>query len=596
MIMSAIKKSVFLFTALFLAAGIAGCKKLFDVKPEQSLDKEQVYQNVYDADAAVLGLYGKFLQLAKQYVVLNELQADLMDVTMNVDDALQQINEHAITEDNPYADPRPFYEVILNCNDILKNFDIMRADKKFKEDEYRQRYSDVAALRSWVYLQAGILYGNIPYITSPLETVDQAKDESNFSRLDLRTLIDTLVKTTEAIPYKDLYAGGTSLVTTVDGYNTAKFFINKKCLLGDLYLWRSAYTGSTADCRKAAEYYKDVMETGGTNPDMYRVKYADVTGNADVAVGYWNDGRITQYDERRLIDVNTNGWRSIFARGQDDLYNQEWIWMLYFDKAFQPKNPFIDLFSNRGGSYLLKPSQAAILNWNNQVQSENNFPYDARGKLTYKILDNQPVITKYLYNYLTEDTYVPVNILEKPGKWFLYRAAQLHLRYSEAANRDGRHRIAYALVHNGIKYNFDTNPDGGQSRDVGNTQQTFDAYPYNFDARMGDYPSYRAPWHRNAGVRGRAHLKSDSLPAGADSTLAIEDRIINESGLELAFEGTRWQDLMRLAIRRNDNSFLASRVAAKFEKAGDPVIAAKAATIKDRLMKQANWFLPFKWK
>jgi starch-binding outer membrane protein, SusD/RagB family len=593
MIMSAIKKSVFLFAVVFLAAGVTGCKKLFDVKPEQALDKDEVYQNVYDADAAVLGLYGKFLSLAKQYVVLNELRGDLMDVTMNVDDALKQINEHTVTEDNPYADPRPFFEIILNCNDILQHFDIMREDKKFKEDEYRQRYSDVAALRSWVYLQAGILYGNVPYITTPLATVDEVKNESNFPRLDLRTLVDSLVKATEAIPYKDLYPAGTSLVTTVDGYNTAKFFINKKCLLGDLYLWRSAFTGSADDAKKAAQNYKDVMETGGTDPDMYRVKYAEVTSNDDVAVGYWNDGRITQYDENRLIDVNTTGWRSIFARAQDTRYNQEWIWMLYFDKGFQPTNPFIDLFSNRGGSYLLKPSMAAISNWNSQVQSDNNFPYDARGKLTYKYLDGQPVITKYLYNYLSEDKLVPVNILEKPGKWFLYRAAQLHLRYSEAANRDGRHRIAYALVHNGLQYNFDVNPGGGTARDVTNTEQTFDAYPYNFDARMGDYPSYRAPWHRNAGIRGRAHLKSDALQAGADSTLAIEDRIINESALELAFEGSRWQDLMRLAIRRNDPNFLAARVASKFEKAGN---AGMAATVKGKLMNPANWFLPFKWK
>lgn len=593
MIMSAIKKTVFLFAVLFLAAGIAGCKKLFDVQPEQALDKEQVYQNVYDADAAVLGLYGKFLQLARQYVVLNELRADLMDVTGNADDALKQLNEHTVNEDNPYADPRPFYEVILNCNDILKNFDKMREEKKFKEDEYRQRYSDVAALRSWVYLQAGIQFGNIPYITQPLETVNEVKDESNFPRLDLKTLVDTLVKATENIPWKDVYPAGTSLITTVDGYNTAKFFINKKCLLGDLYLWRSAFTGSPADSRKAAENYKDVMETGGTNPDIYRVRWADVTGNVDIAVGYWNDGRINQYDERRLIDVNYTGWRSIFARTQDDVYNQEWIWMLYFDKGFQPQNPFIDLFSNRGGSYKLKPSQAAIDNWNSQTQSENNFPYDARGKLTYKILGSQPVITKYLYNYLTEDTYVPVSVLEKPGKWFLYRAAQLHLRYSEAANRDGRHRIAYSLVHNGIQYNFDSNPGGGQSRDVTNTQQTFDVYPYNFDARMGDYPSYRAPWHRNVGVRGRAHVTSAPLPAAADSTLAIEDRIINESALELAYEGTRWQDLMRIAIRRNDPGFLANLVASKFTKAGN---AGMAATIKGKLMNQNNWFLPFKWK
>ncbi|AEV97112.1 RagB/SusD family protein [Niastella koreensis] len=590
--MRAIKKSLFLFAVVLLAAGITGCKKLFDVKPEQALDKDEVYQNVYDADAAVLGLYGKFLSLAKQYVVLNELRADLMDVTMNVDDALKQINEHTVTEDNPYADPRPFFEIILNCNDVLKNFDIMRAGKKFKEDEYRQRYSDVAALRSWVYLQAGILYGNVPYITTPLATVDQVKNDNNFPRLDLKTLVDSLVKTTEAMPFKDIYPAGTSLITMVDGYNTAKFFINKKCLLGDLYLWRSAFTGSSDDARKAAQNYKDVMETGGTDPDMYRVKYAEVISNDDVAVGYWNDGRISQYDENRLIDVNTTGWRSIFARSQDLRYNQEWIWMLYFDKGFSPANPFINLFSNRGGSYLLKPSMAAISNWNSQVQSDNNFPYDARGKLTYKMLDGQPVITKYLYNYLSEDKLVPVNMLEKPGKWFLYRAAQLHLRYSEAANRDGRHRIAYALVHNGIQANFDSNPGAGTARDVTNTEQTFDAYPYNFDARMGDYPSYRAPWHRNAGVRGRAHLKSDPLPAG-DSTLLIEDRIINESALELAFEGSRWQDLLRLAIRRNDPAFLAARVASKFEKAGN---AGMAATVKTKLMNPANWFLPFKWK
>jgi hypothetical protein len=576
---------------LLLATLFFGCKKLFDVKPEQELDKEQVYQNVYDADAAVLGIYGKFLQLAKQYVVLNELRADLMEATVNADDNLKQVNEHTATENNPYADPRPFYEIILNCNDVLKNFDNMREAKKFKEDEYRQRYSDIAALRAWVYLQAGIQFGNIPYITEPFETVDEVKNMARYPRLDLQTLIDTLVTTTEAIPYKSLYPAGTSLVTTVDGYNTAKFFINKKCLLGDLYLWRSAFTHSAADYQKAAANYKDVMETYGSNPDYYRVRYSDVKDNVDIAVNYWGDARINQYDERRLVDVNYSGWRSIFARGQDGLYDQEWIWMLYFDKGFKPENPFIDLFSNKGGRYQVKPSGTAILAWNSQVQSDNNFPFDARGRLTWKLLNGQPVIMKYLYNYLTEaEPYVPVNVLEKPGKWFLYRAAQLHLRYAEAANRDDRHKIAYALLNNGIQYNFDSNPGGGQSRDVGNTQQTFDAYPYNFDARMGDYPSYRGPWHRNNGVRGRAHLKSDTIPVGADSTLAIEDRIINECGLELAYEGARWQDLVRIAIRRNDASFLANKVAAKFGNTG------VGAAVRSKLINRNNWFLPFKWK
>ncbi len=76
---------------------------------------------------------------------------------------------HNVWQDgNPYANPRPFYEVILNCNDVMHNFDIMLRDKKLKLEEYNQRYSDVAALRCWLYLQLGTQFGNVPYITDPI--------------------------------------------------------------------------------------------------------------------------------------------------------------------------------------------------------------------------------------------------------------------------------------------------------------------------------------------------------------------------------------------------------------------------------------------
>jgi hypothetical protein len=335
------------------------------------------------------------------------------------------------------------------------------------------------------------------------------------------------------------------------------------------------------------------METGGTDPDMYRVKQAEVLTNNDLAVNYWADGRIRKYNESDLVDDNNYGWRSMFARGQDILFNTEWIWILPFDKSFKPGNPFIDLFSNRGGRYLVKPSQAAIDNWNSQVQADNNFPYDARGKMTYKMLGGQPVIMKYLYNYLHATTFTPNNILEKPGKWFLYRAATLHLRYAEAANRDGQTKIAYSLVNNGIKTNYDNNPGADTKRDVGNTQQTFESFPYNFDARMGDYPSYRAPWHRNVGVRGRANLPKIPIPAGADSTITIENQILNEAALELAYEGNRWADLLRVSIRRDDPSIMAERIFEKLSKDNMPL--SEAMRVKNKLLSR-DWFLPFKWK
>ena len=66
---------------------------------------------------------------------------------------------------------------------------------------------------------------------------------------------------------------------------------------------------------------------------------------------------------------------------------------------------------------------------------------------------------------------------------------------------------------------------------------------------------------------------------------AVEDLIIDEMGLELAFEGTRFFDLTRVAHRRNDPSYFAKHVA---KRNGEMDMS-----LYNILLNEKNWYLPF---
>lgn len=160
----------------------------------------------------------------------------------------------------------------------------MRQTNKMKEDEFKQRYSDIGAIRTWLYLQLGVHYGKIPYVTEPLSQVSDLHDQSKFPLLDLDPLIDSLVRFAESLPYTNDYPTGTTLQTVVDGYSTQKFFINKNMLLGDLYLWDGQYN-------KAAIAFRRVLDINGTagNNELFliSIKYQALMKPVLTMEGHW---------------------------------------------------------------------------------------------------------------------------------------------------------------------------------------------------------------------------------------------------------------------------------------------------------------------
>jgi hypothetical protein len=414
-------------------------------------------------------------------------------------------------------------------------------------------------------------------------------------------MLDKLIATL-ANGYLDVYTASatttgstsTSLNTTVDGYPTNLFFINKRCLLGDLYLWRGKYSD-------AATQYRIVSDNGyRTDPGAVNAFWQYKVTYSNFSINYSRPG-----DETSLIDDNTTvtGWRSIFGAQPGTDINSEWIWTLPFDKNFQPVNPFIDLFSNQGGRYLLTASKLAMDNWNSQTQN-NGFPYDARGRLTVKTIGGQPVIAKQLYYYLNGTTLVPTNVLQKQGRWLLYRSATLSLHFAEAACRDNYVDVAYALTNAGVLQVFSgifptyaaISTGRNVPADATDIMITHRPAPYDLDARYGDVPNYRGPWHRQIGTRSRANLPNlpvsyiNGGPGQGGDITNMENAIIDEDGLELAYEGQRWGDLLRVALRRNDASFLAKKVYDKLTREGNP----QAGTALTKLSSLNGLYLPFK--
>ena len=600
------------YNVLFLIAGLFALNSCVDADIDDALEYEDTYTNMEDADKHILGVYSKFMELAEQMVVLNELRADLMTITDNSNTYLQEVDANVDNADNPYLQPTKYYAVINECNDCLDNFDKMLVRHDLTEDEYAERYSDIAALRTYVYLQAAVQFGKIPYITKPIVTVkDMNEAYASAPRYGLDELLPKLIATMESLPFMNPYeesplvintVSGSSSKTTVDGQLLYFYFIHKKLLLADLYLWNNQY-------REAATLYKEFLDQDSklaeTNNYLRYKCTSSGTISTEGAYGNYYQAYFLRYNDAN-VNANFTSWPNMFS----DLMSTkaadaEWIWTITFPSGDEPAYPFVDLFASTsdGGSYQLRPSSACIYNYNrSDLLRTNDAPYDPRGEgatFNENNANSDTVCAKYLGLFDPSQSYV------QEGRWWLYRSAMVLLRFAECMNRLGYPEFAWNFVTKGIAGTYGTSyPSGitlngktdeygvllptsnpayfrgqGQILDVlypitmGITDNEADSALLYFDSRFYssaspnpfDGYSVRGGWRENRGLRvGRQcmsyydNLDADlagryadlsDCPTKQDSIYLVEKLIMDEASRELAHEGNRFPDLIRAARR-----------------------------------------------
>ncbi len=286
--------------------------------------------------------------------------------------------------------------------------------------------------------------------------------------------------------------------------------------------------------------------------EMYLEKddYSKAAGYAKLAIETLDDYTYNPAENRvyRYYRVDKTfekaKWRNIFINAANN--PQVVMTGVPFSLNNNQVNMLEEYFKFR---YMIRPTAMITDLFNSQQYLKGSGDINRGLDVSFVMLDeHSPMINKYS---LEASSYLDAHNI-------LYRAEDIHMIMAEALNRMND-TTALIFINNGIK----------------NVKGSLEGF---------------TTWRDNVGIRGRVELLPVEVPGSiTDETarmLYAEDLILQERAMELAFEGKRWFDLMRIARRRNDPSWLADKVAAKFS---DP---AQAEAIRAKLSSPGNWYLP----
>lgn len=623
-------KKIALFL-LILSVGFVSCDDFLN--PEQNLivPQEGLPNDEREMLAMSLGLYALQQDLVDQIVVLGELRGDLLTVTDRSEPDFRDIDNFTVTTTNEFASPANFYKLIAACNKVIRII-----EKRYPEvlDETstiknpHKLYGEAVTMRSWAYFYAVRIYNEIPYIPETLNTIDEVVAYVNSPG---EVYIDSIY-----IDYSPNGLGNDTISDTTFVYTEKKFLdqevMTRQCLkdLDDKVRAVGVDYANKDDINdvtwNVSVWTENSFLALKVQMNMHIFNYEDalqileshflrreVVNTSDTYVKYAVDGKF-----------QTTNWRRIL--GSSDDFEQ--IFVLPFQKSsstWQQNNLQYYMSIIPPNIYAMKPTGKSIelweSHWRNYRLSPSPLP-----------LDPTKVYTRYAgqvcdynrgygvsYNYMKngvpmpKSTHLEIMRLRSYGYWgeidelmrgvdtvaykytygkkpyskdanfILYRAASLHLYAAEIFTNieDSRLGPVYLLDAEKYIYNGD--------------------YASTLDGRLGVSGRVGFDDFEGISVEADYYLKFDPntnevigyeyFRTPKDRQLYLEDVIMDHRARELAYEGERFYDLLRVARRRNkagDNGteWLANTISESFP-------ASDRTTIKNRLMDENNWYIPF---
>lgn len=465
------RRNIFIVLGL-LALSMLGTTSCEDMLEVDTGDK--TYENANDTLYSYLGIMKCVQDIAERQVILNEVRGDLTASTEYVTDTLHAISNFDDPQDGSCSmlDISDYYAVINNCNLYIANADTnkVKSNNKYMLPEYAQ----VQAIRAWTYLQLVNFYGEVPFISEPINNLDVVKNfDYNGNQVNKDNLIDKFLDLglTRYIdteyPSYNVYDNGAVRISS------RLLFIPVRLVLADMYLLRGA---SKADYQKAATYYYEWLRaTNSVTPQMYcqaeqmmgEYSYSNYNswGQWGSSYTYTTNGEVIS-----LIPSSANKQFGTMLTRVADIFG-------YTPTSSQTN----ETSTTDEGEEQSESSGAITVTPNYKAQMIPSNSYQALNKAQMYVFWNTQNLARTYYDEagdarmfysiqnLTHEG-LPYTLASKAGRGTsfyyaipIYRKTVVWLRLAEAINRSGYPQIAFAILKDGL--NSSNWPETGLERE-----------------------------------------------------------------------------------------------------------------------------------
>ncbi len=503
---------------------MTGCSDFLDILPLNDVILENYWTQKADVKSVLNSCYESLEtpESMTRMAVWGEMRSDniVQGRGMNEMDYINILKEN-ILPTNSMSNWAVMYTTINRCNTVIHYApQVLDLDPNYTLNEMKANIAEASFIRDLCYFYLIRAFRDVPLSFEPSidDLTDYRKPATPMNEAidmliaDLESVKDDAVKRyvddsnmSNSAAAKNAYENS-SRVTRVAIY----------ALLADLNLWRGNYDETVKYCDMVIDFKKE----------QYKLKKDNIGNIRDLGEFYGIPMILEKPDGSTLCG---SAYENIFGTGN----SFESLFELYFHNGLNVENTFVADFYGNSNEVLGKFAAPAI---HCKDAALGNCPLfsknDCRVYETMYSTNSRYAITKYpvsspsLDNSNVSDLKSLKLVLgfrgDKYANWIVYRLTDVMLMKAEAlaAKQEPDLETAFLMV----------NAVNKRARNL-TSAATKDTLVFN------DY----------------------------NSREKMEQLILDERNRELMFEGKRWFDLVRMALRKGDSQRLASEATVKYE-------------------------------